>query len=66
MDRTFVGLTAATAASSLLSRIGFAQTAPKSKNVVLVHGLFADGSSWSEVIPRLHLIRRLTPKKTTL
>src|SRR5215472_8869483 len=30
-----------------------AQTAPKAKNVVLVHGLFADGSSWSEVIPRL-------------
>src|SRR5262244_2755187 len=23
---------------------------PKAKNVVLVHGLFADGSSWSEVI----------------
>src|SRR5262245_45531604 len=28
-------------------------TAPKAKNVVLLHGLFADGSSWSEVIPRL-------------
>src|SRR5215472_4596048 len=54
MDRrTFVGLTAATAASSLLSRIVFAQTTSKAKNVVLVHGLFADGSSWSEVIPRL-------------
>jgi pimeloyl-ACP methyl ester carboxylesterase len=54
MDRrTFVGLTAATAASSLLSRTAFAQTAPKAKNVVLLHGLFADGSSWSEVIPRL-------------
>src|SRR5262245_5283046 len=54
MDRrTFVGLTAATAASSLLSRTAFAQTAPKAKNIVLVHGLFADGSSWSEVIPRL-------------
>jgi pimeloyl-ACP methyl ester carboxylesterase len=54
MDRrTFVGLTTATAASSLLSRAAFAQTAPKTKNVVLVHGLFADGSSWSEVIPRL-------------
>jgi pimeloyl-ACP methyl ester carboxylesterase len=54
MDRrTFVGLTAATAASSLLARAAFAQTAPKAKNVVLVHGLFADGSSWSEVIPRL-------------
>ena len=54
MDRrTFVSLTVATAASSLLSRIAFAQTTPKAKNVVLVHGLFADGSSWSEVIPRL-------------
>ena len=54
MDRrTFVGLTAATAANSLLSRTAFAQTTPKAKNVVLVHGLFADGSSWSEVIPRL-------------
>ena len=52
MDRrTFVGLTAA--ASSLLSRTAFAQTALKAKNVVLVHGLFADGSCWSEVIPRL-------------
>lgn len=27
--------------------------APRVRNVVLVHGLFADGSSWSEVIPRL-------------
>src|SRR5262250_785375 len=54
MDRrAFVSLTAAAAASSVLSRVAFAQTAPKAKNVVLVHGLFADGSSWSEVIPRL-------------
>jgi alpha-beta hydrolase superfamily lysophospholipase len=54
MDRrTFVRLTVATVASSLLSRTAFTQTAPKAKNVVLVHGLFADGSSWSEVIPRL-------------
>jgi pimeloyl-ACP methyl ester carboxylesterase len=54
MDRrTFVGLTVATAASSLVGGRAFAQTAPKAKNVVLVHGLFADGSSWSEVIPRL-------------
>lgn len=53
MDRrTFVSLTAATAASSLLPHSAFAQM-PKAKNVVLVHGLFADGSSWSEVIPRL-------------
>ena len=52
MDRrAFVRLTAA---SSLLSRSALAQTTtPRAKTVVLVHGLFADGSSWSEVIPRL-------------
>lgn len=31
----------------------FAASLPTARNVVLVHGLFADGSSWSEVIPRL-------------
>jgi pimeloyl-ACP methyl ester carboxylesterase len=51
--RTFVGLTAATALTSPLSRSAVAQTSPGAKNVVLVHGLFADGSSWSEVVPRL-------------
>jgi pimeloyl-ACP methyl ester carboxylesterase len=30
-----------------------AAPAPKAHNVVLVHGLFADGSCWSEVIARL-------------
>ena len=39
MDRrTFVGLATATAAGSLLPPAAFAQTAPKAKNVVLVHG----------------------------
>ena len=40
--------------------LGFAQavnaqtsTPVKAKNVVLVHGAWADGSSWAEVIPRL-------------
>lgn len=28
----------------------------KATNVVLVHGLFADGSSWSEVIPKLQSV----------
>jgi len=51
--RTFVSTTVVAAASSLLVRAAHAQPAPKAKNVVLVHGLFADGSSWSEVIPRL-------------
>src|SRR5580704_15408995 len=43
------------AAASLLSARGMAanSTPAKASNVVLVHGLFADGSSWSEVIPRL-------------
>ena len=54
MDRrTFVSTTVAAAASSLLVGAAHAQPAPKAKNVVLVHGLFADGSCWSEVIPRL-------------
>ena len=54
--RTFsTALLAATAASLLLSR-GMAASAPtKARNVVLVHGLFADGSCWTEVIPRLQL-----------
>jgi pimeloyl-ACP methyl ester carboxylesterase len=37
----------------LLDRVAAAQTAPKTKNVVFVHGLFADGSCWSKVIARL-------------
>jgi len=54
MDRrTFVSTTVAAAASSLLVGAAHAQPALKAKNVVLVHGLFADGSCWSEVIPRL-------------
>jgi pimeloyl-ACP methyl ester carboxylesterase len=57
MDRrSFVGSTFAAAASSLVMRPAHAQPAPKAKNVVLVHGLFADGSSWSEVIPRLQAV----------
>jgi len=51
--RAFVGLAAAAAASTLVPRSAIAQSAPKAKNVVLVHGLFADGSCWSEVIARL-------------
>jgi pimeloyl-ACP methyl ester carboxylesterase len=30
-----------------------AQNRPVARNIVLVHGLFADGSSWSEVVARL-------------
>src|SRR4051795_5320002 len=53
--RTFsAALLAGTAASLVSTKRSTAAAAPvKARNVVLVHGLFADGSSWSEVIPRL-------------
>ena len=52
--RAFVSMVAAGAASTLIQgTAAVAQTAPKARNVVLVHGLFADGSCWSEVIARL-------------
>ena len=56
MDRrTFSTALLTGAAASLISTRGMAAnaTAELARNVVLVHGLFADGSSWSEVIPRL-------------
>jgi pimeloyl-ACP methyl ester carboxylesterase len=56
MDRrTFsAALLAGTAASLTSTRSSAASTIPPiASNVVLVHGLFADGSSWSEVIARL-------------
>jgi pimeloyl-ACP methyl ester carboxylesterase len=53
--RTFSTALMAGAAASLISTRGKAATpAPvKARNVVLVHGLFADGSCWTEVIARL-------------
>jgi pimeloyl-ACP methyl ester carboxylesterase len=51
--RMFVSMIAAGAASPLFQRAAAAQSVPKAQNVVLVHGLFADGSCWSEVIARL-------------
>jgi pimeloyl-ACP methyl ester carboxylesterase len=47
----------ASAATSLLgsSSKAQAQTAVSARNVVLVHGAYADGSCWSEVIGRLQL-----------
>lgn len=54
MDRrTFMGrLAGASAVTAVLPRAIAAatQSAPKARNVVLLHGLFADGSCWSEVI----------------
>src|SRR2546428_12304869 len=53
--RTFSTALLAGAAASLISTRGMAAnvTPPKARNIVLVHGLFADGSCWSEVIARL-------------
>src|SRR6478752_1490217 len=51
--RTLIGAVAASAALPLLNQVAGAQTSPKTKNVVFVHGLFADGSCWSNVIARL-------------
>src|SRR6202162_4909842 len=51
--RSFDGLLTAIAAASVIPGIVQAQNTAVAKNVVLVHGLYADGSSWIEVIPYL-------------
>src|SRR6202165_6276290 len=53
--RAFSAALVTGAAASLISTRGTAanSTPAKASNVVLVHGLFADGSCWSEVIARL-------------
>jgi pimeloyl-ACP methyl ester carboxylesterase len=55
--RSYLTAMAAGAAASLISARGMANPAPmRARNVVLVHGLFADGSCWSEVIQRLQAV----------
>jgi pimeloyl-ACP methyl ester carboxylesterase len=51
--RSFAGLLSAIAVTSFSSGMVRAQDIPVAKNVVLVHGLYADGSSWIDVIPYL-------------
>ena len=51
--RMFTGSLVSLAAISLLSKVVLAKDIVKATNVVLVHGLFADGSCWSDVIGRL-------------
>lgn len=46
-----VGMAGALVAARARAQAGLAF--PRANNIVLVHGLFADGSSWSEVIPLL-------------
>jgi pimeloyl-ACP methyl ester carboxylesterase len=49
-----LAMVAGATASLIQTRATFAASAPvKARNVVLVHGLFADGSCWTEVIARL-------------
>src|ERR1700741_3856246 len=53
MDRRgFLGALGAAGTLTLLGRVGLAggEVVPRVQNVVLVHGLYADGSSWSNVI----------------
>jgi pimeloyl-ACP methyl ester carboxylesterase len=51
--RTFVAALAATATSALMPEPLPGARRRAARNVVMVHGLFADGSSWSAVIGRL-------------
>src|SRR5215470_4024119 len=53
--RSFFATLATAMATSMISARGLVANAQatKASNIVLVHGLFADGSCWTEVIPRL-------------
>ena len=51
--RTFNALLTAAAVASVTPELLKARNATRAKNVVLVHGLYADGSSWLDVIPHL-------------
>jgi len=51
--RTFTTTLAAATVTPLMPRLVRAASVAPARNIVLVHGLFADGSCWSEVIRRL-------------
>jgi pimeloyl-ACP methyl ester carboxylesterase len=53
--RSFSAALATSMAASMISARGMAAGAEpiKARNIVMVHGLFADGSCWTEVIPLL-------------
>src|SRR5262249_60622656 len=55
--RRFATALAASATAALTPRLARGQSGPVARNIVLVHGLFADGSCWSEVIARLQAAR---------
>jgi len=51
--RSFASALAVGSVAALMPRLARAQNRPTARNIVLVHGLFADGSCWSDVIARL-------------
>ncbi len=51
--RTFASTFAAGATGLLMPHLTRAANGAAAQNIVLVHGLFADGSCWVEVIARL-------------
>jgi pimeloyl-ACP methyl ester carboxylesterase len=51
--RNFNAALAVGTLAALMPGVSRAQNRPVARNIVLVHGLFADGSSWSEVVARL-------------
>ncbi len=51
--RSLMKMTLAAGAAAVSGASAMAQSTARARNIVLVHGLFADGSSWSEVIPLL-------------
>src|ERR1700730_1719939 len=51
--RVFNTMVAAAAVSSIAPAFSRTQNVPTAKNVVLVHGLYADGSCWLDVIAHL-------------
>jgi pimeloyl-ACP methyl ester carboxylesterase len=54
--RTFNAMLAASAVSSLTAPVSAVENLPKANNVVLVHGLYADGSCWTDVIRQLQRV----------
>ena len=67
--RGFLGAVAMASALTLLNRVRLADAAvaPRARNVVLVHGLYADGSSWANVIgPLLDAGLRVTSVQNPL
>ena len=51
--RQFAALFATSAAITALPRLALGKRNLAARNIVLVHGLFSDGSCWTEVITRL-------------